>query len=71
MSGLGDEDRLSVTNMPGEEEGFGGGGHIASGGNTVEQAKKKRMKRIRKEAEEVLVPSKLFWCFFCGQHQMT
>ena len=50
-------------------------------GKKVEQAREERVKRIRKEAEKVVVPSKLFRCFYCGQqfvkkfdanmHQMT
>ena len=36
-------------------------------GNTEEQAREERMNRIRKEAEEVVDPPKLFRCFFCGQ----
>ena len=36
-------------------------------GNTVVQVRKERMKWIKKETEDVLVPSKLFQCLFCGQ----
>ena len=36
-------------------------------GNMVEQAREERVKRIRKEAEKVVFPSKLFWCFYRGQ----
>ena len=36
-------------------------------GNMVEQAREERVKRIRKEAEKVVVPSKLFRCLYCGQ----
>ena len=36
-------------------------------GNTEEQPREERVRRIRKDAEEAEIPSKLFRCFYCGK----